>query len=306
MQGGSYDSARIPECFSTFYLTFRTPNRESAPVMRTDRQVAPADSASFLRRHRVFTLADLVASLPLRSGRRTALERVRYLSTRGRLKVLGRGVYASVPPDVEARDFQPDPFLVAVAMRPDLVFSHHAALQLHGAAHSVWSEVAGWTGGRRGTVRLGSAVLRFLAPPSALGREAGLETAVETTRREGRALRLTSRERTLLECLRQPHLAGGLEEVVESAAGFPSLDLPALKSLLGLYDQRALWAATGWFLERHTRTFRVGPAYLAELEAHRPRSPHYLPRGLRGGVLAARWNLVLPRELTRGREPDEP
>lgn len=274
--------------------------------MRAKRQVPASDSVGFLRRNPVFTLDDLEASLSLRSGRKTALERVRYLAARGRIQVLGRGVYASVPPESDGASFAPDPFLVAAAMRPDLVISHHAALQLHGAAHSLWSEVTGWTSGRRGRVRLGKTTLRFLAPPVALERRRAVELEVVSVRREGRTLRLTGRERTLIECLRQPHLAGGLEEVVDSAAGFPSLDFSALRRVLALYDQRALWAAAGWFLERHAADFRVSPNLLDEFEAHRPRSPHYLPRGLRGGVLAARWNLVLPRGLTRGREPDEP
>jgi hypothetical protein len=33
---------------------------------------------------------------------------------------------------------QPDPFLVAAAVRPDSVFSYHSALEFLGAAHSVW------------------------------------------------------------------------------------------------------------------------------------------------------------------------
>lgn len=287
-------------------MTLRTRNGEDDPLMRPERQVNPADSAAFLRQHPVFTLNDLAGSLRLRSGRRTALERVRYLAARGRLKVLGRGVYAAVPPDVDARDYAPDAFLVARAMRPDVVFSHHAALQLHGAAHSLSTEVAGWTRGRRGLVRLGSVRLRFLAPPVALDRRRAADAHVVTTRREGALLRFTSRERTLVECLRQPHLAGGLEEVVESAAGFPSLDFAALRRVLAAYDQRALWAAAGWFLERHASTFHVPAKLLSEFEAHRPRSPHYLPRGSRGGVLAARWHIVLPRGVTRGMEPDEP
>lgn len=274
--------------------------------MRPERQGKPADSAAFLRQHPVFTLDQLADSLRLRSGRRTARERVRYLAARGRLKLLGRGVYASVPPDASAKGFVPDAFLVAVAMRPDVVFSHHSALQLHGAAHSVSTELAGWTTGRRGWVRIGPATLRFLAPPTALLRHRVATDEVVTARRDGVTLRFTSRERTLVECLRQPHLAGGLEEVAESAAGFPSLDFAALRRVLAAYDQRALWAAAGWFLERHAATFRVPTRLLSEFEVHRPRSPHYLPRGLRGGVLAARWNLVLPRGVTRGREPDEP
>ena len=45
--------------------------------------------------------------------------------------------------------------------------------------------------------------------------------------------------------------------------------------------------------------------FLERLVQHRPRSPHYLERDRRGGVLAARWNLILPEALTRLGEPDE-
>ncbi len=48
-----------------------------------------------------------------------------------------------------------------------------------------------------------------------------------------------------------------------------------------------------------------GLAFLRELDKHRPRSPHYLLRGDRGGTLAGRWNLILPEALVTGGEPDE-
>lgn len=287
-------------------LTIRAYDGDNAPTMRPKRQGTRTDSATFLRRHAVFTLDELESALPLRSGRSAARERVRYLSGLGRIKLLGRGVYATVPHEMAADAFEPDPYLVALAMRPDIVFSHHSALELLGAAHSLWSEVAGWTAGRRGTRKLGRARLRFLGHPTARRRSDAVETGVVTVRRDGQQLRVTSRERTLLDCLRQPHLAGGVEEVVESAAGFASLDLAALERLLAAYDQRMLWAAAGWFLESHARTFHASPELLRRFETHRPRSPQYLPRRQRGGALLTRWNLVVPRGLTRGREPDEP
>ena len=40
-------------------------------------------------------------------------------------------------------------------------------------------------------------------------------------------------------------------------------------------------------------------------ERRRPRSPQYLERGTRGGVLASRWNLILPEVLVSAGEPNE-
>ncbi|MCC6653260.1 MAG: hypothetical protein IT348_19065 [Candidatus Eisenbacteria bacterium] len=274
--------------------------------MSAKRQVRPIRSENFLQRHTVFTLDQFAAALPLHSGRSTARERVRYLAARGRIQVLGRGVYATVPHDVRPGEYQPDAVLVALAMRPDIVFSHHSALELHGAAHSIWSEVSGWTRGRRGTMQLGGVRLRFLSPPTFQRPGSAVDRAVVTAHRDGTPLRITSRERTLVECLRQQHLAGGLEEIFESAAGFASLDLAALERLLVAFDQRLLWAATGWFLERHERTFHPTAGLLRRFESHRPRSPQYLPRLQRGGALISRWNLVVPRGLARGKEPDDP
>ena len=69
----------------------------------------------------------------------------------------------------------------------------------------------------------------------------------------------------------------------------------------------SLWAATGWFLERYQRAFRVTEEDLSQLERHRPASPHYLPRRARGkgGTLLPRWNLILPETLLTLSEPSE-
>ena len=76
--------------------------------------------------------------------------------------------------------------------------------------------------------------------------------------------------------------------------------------VLRRYDVRNLWAATGWFLERFRLTFHVDESYLRRIEPHTPKSPHYMVRRRRGGILSPRWNLIVPRELSRLGKPDEP
>ena len=109
----------------------------------------------------------------------------------------------------------------------------------------------------------------------------------------------------MIEGFRRSALAGGLEELVTSAGGFAVFDLGLMDEVLQRYGIANLWAATGWFLERFQQTFHVPEEILTRMERHRPRSTQYLERDQRGGVMAGRWNLILPKELMGRGEPDD-
>jgi predicted transcriptional regulator of viral defense system len=268
--------------------------------MKTERQHALQAYQAFLNEHPVFRLDELAAVAGGREPRRTARERVKYYVETGRLRRLSRELYAVVPQGTSRDAFVPDPFLVAAALRTDAVFSHHSALELLGAGHSDWNVCTAFTGGRPVDLRWASNTLRHLrAPVQTLG-ESWRSLGTREVAYRGRTLRATGPERTLVEGFRQPQWVGGLSELVESASGFASLDLELLREVLLAYDQRSLWAAAGWFLERNAREFYVTEAALDEFATHRPKSKHYLPRGMRGGMFVSRWNLMLPPELVRG------
>lgn len=270
--------------------------------MRTKRQSKSLTPA--IPRRPVFTLDSLAETIARPNAREAARERVKYHVAEGRLKVVSRGVYATVPSDVDPRTFVPDRYLAAAAVRADAMFSHHAALELLGAAHSDWNVCTVLTERRRSPLALGSVRVLFLSdpPPFRTRERRGLGT--REVERQGVDLRVTGPERTLLDGFRQPRFVGGLAELVESVAGLGVLDLDLLERLLEVYDQRMLHAAAGWFLERFRDRFFVSDAYLAKLERQRPRSRQYLPRGRRkGGVVLSRWNLVMPEAVTQAGEP---
>jgi len=231
--------------------------------------------------------------------------RLKYHLRAGKLKLAARGVYAVIPPGVPAERFQPDPVIVASAVRPDGIFSHHSALELLGTAHSMWHHCTLYVEQRRRPLRLNGATIRFLEHPGPMRSAASEKLGTLRVERQGRLLRTTGPERTLLEGFRRPALAGGLEELVRSASGFSTLDLDLLEKVLDGYAIANLWAAVGWFLERFQLAFYVPEGMLEHLAKHRPRSPHYLERDRRGGALARRWNLILPEALARLGEPDE-
>lgn len=263
-------------------------------------------TVEFFATYSVFSLDEATKTLAPKGGRAGMVERLKYHLSSGTLKLVTRGVYAVVPPGLKrVEQFQPDPFLVASAVRPDGIFSHHSALELLGTAHAVWHRHTLYVEQRRRPLRLNSATIRFLEHPGAMQSAGDKLLGTLRVERHGSLLRTTGPERTLVEGFRRPALVGGLEELVRSASGFSTLDLDLLERVLQAYAIANLWAAVGWFLDCFQKPFYVPEKVLERLAQRRPRSPHYLQRDRRGGFLAARWNLILPEALAKLGEPDE-
>jgi predicted transcriptional regulator of viral defense system len=238
------------------------------------------------------------------------VERLKYLQSTGRVVSLERGLYATVRPGEDPDAVAPDPYLVAAALRPDGVFAYHSALTLLGAGHSDWSVVTLLSSRRRRPLELRNARIEILPHPVALVRKQATDLGVRSLGYLHTTVRVTGRERTLVDGFRQLRPVGGLEELVTAAAGFASLDFDLVAAVLDAYDLRILFAAVGWFLETYREHFFVPDDILLRFEQRRPASPQYLPRRGRtdreGGRLVLRWNLILPEDVLQGAEPDEP
>src|SRR2546426_8381417 len=157
--------------------------------MGSERQVK-FDGATFLARHPVFGLRELAEAMGARKT--SALYSwVKYHVATGRLRQLERGLYAPVPPGVDRRAFAPDAFLVGAAAREDAVFAYHSALQLLGAAHSVFHTVALFTDRRRRPLRVGNVRVEFVSHPPPLVRRRAVGLGVREVRYRDRAVRVT-------------------------------------------------------------------------------------------------------------------
>ena len=95
-------------------------------------------SEEFFQTHPVFTHEEYAQSRTSASPR-TVDSLLRKHVASGRIARVRRGLY--VTPPAGARAETVDPFLVATKAAPDAAVSHHAALQFHGRAYSMWSQV---------------------------------------------------------------------------------------------------------------------------------------------------------------------
>lgn len=267
---------------------------------------ASVGTADFFATHPVFSLDEAVRVLAPPRGRAGMVERLKYHVNKGRLMRVSRGIYAVVPRGMEVRRFSPDPFLLAVAIRPQGIFSHHSALELLGVAHSSWSQHTLYASPRRRRLRLDGQTIRFLDHPRSMTLDGNELLGTRRMERRGILISVTGPERTLIEGFHRPALTGGTEELALSASGFPVLDLDLLEDILHRYAMANLWAATGWFLETFRQRFHVPDPALARLHRRRPHAPQYLERHHRDGLLSRRWNLIIPRTLVQPGEADEP
>ena len=116
-----------------------------------------------------------------------------------------------------------------------------------------------------------------------------------TMDRHGVAVRVTAVERTLVDVLHRPELAGGVEEVLKSLDLVRYLDPAKVADYVELLDNRSIASVSGWWLEKRRSALGITDDILTRLRAWLPRSKHYALGAEPGhAVLVEPWRVLLP------------
>lgn len=258
--------------------------------------------ATFFATHPVFTVPDLDAFLAqegtLNAGTRQAL--LTHHLRQGHVLRVRRGLYAAVDAASDARTAFVDPLLVASRLAEDAVLAYHAAVSFHGHAHSVRSEYPLISEkAQADSFRFQGNTFRITNPPAPLERAGVQDFAVEAGERRGLPVRVTSLERTLVDCLDRPQLGGGWEEIWRSFEGVGYLDLDQIVAYVSLLGNSVVAAKVGYFLEQHRDAFSVSARHLDALRNLRPRQARYLGADRDGARYVPAWNIMIPLALLR-------
>jgi predicted transcriptional regulator of viral defense system len=216
----------------------------------------------------------------------------------GHLVHVRRGLYAVVSRGATAENLQLDPFLLASRAAPDAVIAYHAALQLHGRAHSLSRRLTYLTCTRAKPFELrGTEIVPVPVPPT-LRRLSDLGGGFVDVARGGLPVRVTTLERTLVDVLDAPRHGGGWEEIWRSLESVEFFDVDAVTDYALKLGCAVALAKVGFFLEQHREELMLEESHLKRLQEHVPAQPTYLERGKReSGKLVARWNLVVPERV---------
>lgn len=249
----------------------------------------------YFAKNPVFTGAEFARAFPGKGGRANQ-SLLDYHARKGNVLRIRNGLYASVPAGELANTFVVNPLLIASKLTEDSVISHHAALQLHGVAHSM-SRVITFTtkNGDFKPFEFQNSVFKAVATRRALIEGNCEKMQVVKQELLGGSVLVTGAERTVVDCIDRLELAGGLEEVINSIEGFGTLDMTEIVRYVSALETGTIAAKVGFILEMcRFNTELDSPWVMDSLTARLTKRPTFLFRKERQGTLVKKWNIIVP------------
>ncbi len=256
--------------------------------------------SEFLAQHAVFTVEELDRFLSARGSNKPSTRNslLAYHLRQGRIIRVRRGLYATVVSGFDPASSPVDPYLVATKMTEDAVLAYHTALEFHGHAYSLYSRLLFITAGKSLPLQFQSHEIRSVSVPHPLRAKGKEMFGVTCHNRSGVELRVTNLERTLVDVLDRPDLAGSWEEIWRSLESVEFFDLDQVIEYTFLLENATTAAKVGFYLEQQRDSLMVEDSHLNRLRNLRPRQPHYLIRSKRKDCRWNKeWNLMIPVEI---------
>ncbi len=258
----------------------------------------------YLESHEVFTLEEYLSTVDETVTERTRYSNLQNALRRGQAYRIRRGLYASNLGVY--RDRVPNVFLVAAKTASDTVITHHSALEAHGVAHTPFRTVSFNCAQKVADFEVRGYRFRRVPPPNFAHAVQSGEWVARV--RVGEVIvPASSKERTLVDCVSNLALAGGIEELLHSLGGFTSLSGHKVAEYAGLASSPTVVVRTGWCLELFADQWRIDASVLEEMRKVVGRGTYRLlpasdPRPVE---FVARWRLYVPaglpyREWARG------
>lgn len=251
---------------------------------------------TFFSEHPLFHYDELLAYLKsLGDFNKNTLDAgLQYHLSKKHLIRIRRGYYVVASDYMPGVNVESDQLLIAGCMTPDAIINYHTAMEFHALAYSVGSVVYFNSNETIGRLVQSGGEYQQVAHPGALKpNDIYLETKLHD--RVGMNIRVATIERTLVDCLQRPTLAGGWEEIWRSFESINFLDVErVIRYALRLSNATTI-AKLGFFLEQHQAQFSVKKEELEQLARRKPQSRHYMDKHHQGPVKnVPQWNLIVP------------
>ncbi len=212
----------------------------------------------------------------------------------GRIGRVRQGLYFSVPPGHAVEQFQPNPYLIASRVREDAVLGYHTALDFHGHAHFMHRRYLYLTNSPPRPFSYQDVEFKAVKFPKALRKQNREMVYVEEGDVAGLSVAVTNLERTLVDCLDRPGLAGGWESIWRSFTGLGFLRLDQIIDYTKWLNNGTTAAKVGFFLEEHRKELSFKAGDLKPLKMLIPGQPRYMDQKYAENTLIKRWNLIVP------------
>lgn len=212
-----------------------------------------------------------------------------------KLQRIRKRLYLVLSPLEKPETYIPDKLLIAAKIRQNYYLGYHTALEYYGCAQSFWNQ----------TYICIRSKDRF--DPFKYGRlnfkpvfTNDTTTEIQQKNYANTTIKVSSKERTLTECLTKIQYAGGWEEAVKSLEALGGINTEKLLTILKKQKSQTTIRRTGYTLEllkeRSQFYEHITDQTLNTIQELVKGSPQYLTRREKG-PLNKKWNLYIPEDL---------
>jgi len=228
----------------------------------------------------VFCVDDLMKYYRNIETARTALKR---LLKEGLVLKIRNNMYTCI--SGESSEPVANRYQIGSAISDSAYISHHTAVEFHGAAEQVFYDV--YVSSRTTFTDFEFAGYSYHYVPSkcSLG-------IIDVTL--GGGIKVTDKERTMVDCIKDMDKIAGIEETLANVATFSSLSEEKILTYLAAYDNQFLYQKTGYILSYHKDRLKLSDHFFISCRSRIGKSKRYLTKDNQTGHLDKTWGLVVP------------
>ena len=240
---------------------------------------------------KVFSFSDILNEFGDKNTQSTLRAMVRDCINSKYMGYIKEGLYYIIPEETRAEDCIVDRFLVANKLTEDGIIAYHSALEMHGAANSLFNMVYVLTNSRFKRFKFQGIQYVSILLKNKFG--------TTSMKREGISVKVTDRERTFLDCLDRLKYSGGLEEFLKSVQTFPSINVQKIVKYLEFYNKKVLYSKTGYVLGLFRRRWPFAEEYRCKITSGKAKKIYYLEKRDEKKHFDKEWNLIVPEDVEK-------
>lgn len=236
---------------------------------------------------KVFNLQDVCN---LTGNINTARSLIRNLLLSNYIKRVKHNLY--VVCSIESKSVIPDQYMIATKIKDDAYLSYHSAFDYYGVKNQMFYVVYVSTKKRFENFEFDGYDYNFINSTFDFG----------IIKKEN--VRVTDKERTVIDCINKTEFAGGDEELFLCLELIGKLDGEKILEYLKHYDSQKLYAKVGFMLELLNDGFGVDKKIIEECRSKINKRTYYFDNETKKvkNKYVSEWNLIVPKIfLTRGK-----
>ena len=181
-------------------------------------------------------------------------------------------------------------FQVASAITPSSYVSHHTAFEYYGTVDQVFYEVYVGSETRFHDFEFDGYTYHYV--------KAQMRDGIVSPEFSG-GVRITDKERTIADSIKDLNLIAGLEEVLSCVVSVNSIDEKKMLSYLAGYNSAFLYQKIGFIFSEYQTELGISENFIKICKDRSGNSKRYLTNGISEPGYSGEWKLVYPKNIKR-------